>query len=70
MDDMRVMMRLEKMRFREATRWCNPEVVPGFGCGCMGCANISGGLAREGVTKEQWQRVIHEMLAKAIDKAG
>ena len=35
-------------------RWCDP----GEGCGCMGCANMAGGLAAKGYTMadfDAWQ---------------
>jgi hypothetical protein len=34
-----------------ALRWCEPG---NGGCACRGCANNSGGLAREGFTKVDW----------------
>lgn len=33
-----------------AMRWCEWDA-----CGCLGCANRSGGLSAKGVTKEEWQ---------------
>lgn len=43
-------------------RWC-PIADPTCymyltGCGCIGCANGSGGLARLGVTNEEWQEAM------------
>jgi hypothetical protein len=35
-------------------RWCTaPE---NGGCGCMGCANYSGGLNRKGFTRADWEK--------------
>jgi hypothetical protein len=32
-------------------RWCNSQT-----CACMGCANVSGGLAAKGYTREEHQQ--------------
>lgn len=36
--------------------WCNPGE---HGCGCLGCANGSGGLARLGYTEPEWRYVMN-----------
>lgn len=33
-------------------RWCEPGKL---GCACLGCANGSGGLIRNGYTKQDWE---------------
>lgn len=40
-----------KMPVSVALRWCEPGES---GCGCMGCANHSGGLLKAGFTKQDW----------------
>lgn len=42
---------LLKMPAEWAMRWC-----PGGICACIGAANCSGGLAKLGVTEEQYRR--------------
>lgn len=42
---------MRSMRPDWRDRWCEPGPE---GCGCMGCANVSGGLSRSGFTKEEW----------------
>ena len=37
-----------------AEHWCFKEGFQGP-CGCMGCADISGGARDAGITQEQWQ---------------
>jgi hypothetical protein len=43
---------MAKMPETHRTRWCIPDEL---GCGCMGCANNSHGLANLGYTIEEWQ---------------
>lgn len=42
-------------------RWCQPGK---FGCGCLGCANISGGLERHGFKKEEHAKWVKENESK------
>lgn len=44
------------------TRWCTAaeDTSPDGGCGCVGCANVSGGLVRQGFTKEDWKKWMEE----------
>ena len=47
--------------------WCSGGV-----CGCMGCANASGGLLMHGYTKEEWQKWITlnpDLISKEAIKA-
>lgn len=37
------------------SRWCGSEV-----CACMGCANVSGGIALKGYSKADWQLWLEE----------
>lgn len=36
-------------------RWCESDV-----CACLGAANCSGGLIKNGFTKEQWQEWVNK----------
>ena len=45
---------MQQMHPSYRRRWCDP----GEGCGCMGCANMAGGLAAKSYTRadfEAWQ---------------
>lgn len=45
--------KLEAMPKEWRTRWCTyPD---NGGCGCMGCANYSGGLLAAGFTLDEWR---------------
>ncbi len=35
--------------------WCFRPGSPDFGCACTGCADVSGGLRKAGVTFEEWE---------------
>jgi hypothetical protein len=52
---------MRHMQLSHATRWCEPGAG---GCGCLGCANNSGGLARVGITREEWREYMAEQLAQ------
>ena len=41
-------------------RWCEPGE---FGCACMGCANVSGGLMKAGFTKDEWKASFARLAA-------
>ena len=45
-----------------ALQWCEAEQ-----CGCLGCANGSGRLRENGVTKDEWQAWWH-LTAAQINK--
>jgi hypothetical protein len=45
-------------------RWCGVSEggeLWAEGCGCMGCANMSGQLYSKGCTKEEWQEALEEI---------
>jgi len=49
---------LSQMPLKHALYWCESEL-----CGCLGCANRSGGLNKHGITKEEWSAYMAEQLA-------
>lgn len=64
MDDAEVKQRLRTMLFHHAARWCEPGPQ---GCACLGCANVSGGLMKAGVTKEQWARCMNTAFREFME---
>ncbi len=48
-----------KMPHEWTRRWCEPDEL---GCACLGCANHSGGLLKNGYTKEDWQEYLKQEL--------
>lgn len=63
----RIQSLLLRMPLEVRTRWCNPDE---FGCGCMGCANVSGGLSREGVTEAEWREALDTPLQSFVATDG
>ena len=45
---------LHRNNYQWAERWCFKDGYKGP-CGCMGCADVSGGAREAGITQEQWQ---------------
>lgn len=43
-------LEMNSMNPRWRVKWCNAGA-----CGCMGCANVSGGLVSKGYTYEDWR---------------
>jgi len=43
------------MPSEDRTRWCSSKI-----CGCLGAANCTGGLLKEGFTFEEWNDWIFE----------
>lgn len=62
MDEDEIKRRLLQMPMKVARRWCHPGEL---GCACLGCANRSGGLAKLGVTEEQWRSAFAAITASA-----
>lgn len=58
---------MKHMPLRSALHWCEPGAS---GCGCLGCANNSGGLARAGITREEWKAYMTEQFAYFVGDTG
>lgn len=55
-----IIVLLDNMPDQWRARWCFAAEYGG--CGCMGCANYSGGLIRNGYTYADWLKVYPDNL--------
>lgn len=53
----------ESWRFR----WCEGIKT---GCACLGCANVSGGLVRQGFTKKEWEEWVKRQRENELQRKG
>jgi len=53
MNDINIIM--NKMPLEWCYKWCENRI-----CCCLGCANVSGGLTKNGFTKQDWQKWVNE----------
>jgi hypothetical protein len=56
---------MEHMPLSHALRWCDSGP-----CGCMGCANRSGGLSKAGITEQEWRDYMAEQVEQFVPKDG